>query len=172
MVLPDGTYGLGLTPLGNVRRPSTYKKRYPKLKRGRRRNANPHEIVWWMELGESKTLEPLEYRQYGVCLEYRHGIHGDRSYRVVRMSNPVSGHLYGRPKWVSAHLLKRREADPLGRKHIRGMKVVKANERIGSPKDRGCACMCCVHVAMLPSQVLDDGTYRWEKDNEDEIQGA
>lgn len=34
--------------------------------------------------------------------------------------------------------------------------------------DRGCSCNCCIHTAMRASDVNDDGTFAWEKGEEDE----
>lgn len=167
-VMDENTYGLGLTPEGNIRRPSTYKKRYPKLKRGRRPNATKHEVVWWMVEGADKNLEPVEYRQYGVVLKYRVLPSGDRSYRVVRLMNPHNGRLFGPAVWISNHRIKRREADTPGRRHLRGARVVAANDRIGTGDVRGCHCQCCPHVAMNVSDVLDDGQFKWDKETEDE----
>lgn len=136
-----------------------------KHKGGRKRKAQPGDVItfaeWravapkslWQVDGEDERAPEhwsghpqVRVLQWAVVTGYEQRKHSGKVgkvgwYQVVRISNPVSGYMYGPAVWKrSDHIMKTKF------KYKRGPGTVLANERLGGNKLRGCSCECCAHV--------------------------
>jgi hypothetical protein len=105
------------------------------------------------KMGDVATYD-FDGSAYRVIVDYRNDPGGRGEYRVVRLTNPVNGHMYGPPHWVKSYLLKPGEFT-----YKRGVSVYRNNTAIGTTAERGCRCQCCIHTALPASVVNVDGTF-------------
>lgn len=94
-----------------------------------------------------------------VVVDYRQDRQGRGFYRIIRLTHLPGGTLYGRPAWRESRWLTNADAS-----YTRARSVYLANKRIGTAADRGCSCNCCPHTAIPLSDVLGDGSFRWENE--------
>lgn len=97
---------------------------------------------------------------YAVVVGYRQDGRGRGDYRLVRVTRPLAGQTYGHTFWLKSY-----RVDPVGTRYTRAVSVVRANDRLGPSKDRGCSCQCCAHTAISLSMVRADGSLAWEHDD-------
>jgi len=116
-------------------------------KRGRKRKFQKRQIVWQEAVQE-----------YGVIVDYKQDDSGHGYYRVVNVTDPNKGQMWGRATWRQSY-----ELTPTGKKYKRGPGTYKRNLALG---DRGCSCNCCVHEALPLGDVRLDGSFTWEADDD------
>ncbi len=131
---------------------------------GRPHKAKRHDIVRIREEKVSWDGGKVYIGQYAVVLRWRtNPSKGSTWYKVVRITGPRNGQIFGRSKWVRSHYVRPvrnpKALDGRAYKYMRAWGTVEANNRMG---ERGCSCNCCVHVAYMKSEVLEDGTFKWE----------
>ena len=90
-----------------------------------------------------------------IIVDFKQDGFGRGYYRVVRTMHPVNGATYGEAVWVQPHYLDRVD-DP---NRYKTALIYRANERM---EERGCRCNCCAHQAIARSEIMDDGTFKWD----------
>ena len=121
------------------------------MKRGRKPKFQPGDVAAY----------PDGTTQHVAIVDWRSDSKGRGEYRIIRVTHPRNGHLYGDTTWVKSYLL-----HPMPFTFKRAVAVYRANEKLGTAGERGCRCNCCPHTAIPLSDIRADGTYKWETDNE------
>lgn len=137
----------------------------PKARKNQRK-FNTGDKVWFTTEAISPTGEVVLVRQYGIITAYiQRGTkkRGKYVYAVLRTYDSGNNYVYGGAVYVPSWKLFKDEESY----HARNRKAParwRANQRIGTIHERGCVCNCCVHVPYQPSDVLKDGTFKWEEE--------
>lgn len=130
---------------------------------GRPHKFRKGDVAWFARRGYSPEGDELEYKQYAVVVGYKSGKMPTHpgSYKVVRLTSPSwQGATWGGTIWVQSNRLHK----------IPGLKfrrpsVVRRYHNNRKLEDRGCYCNCCVHMAIPPGMVNNDGSFKWEEEN-------
>ena len=96
-----------------------------------------------------------------VVVDYRQDRRKRGSYRLVRLLFLPAGRGYGPAAWIDSQHI---QASNWPERRWTAVRIARANARLG---DRGCQCECCCHIQIPLDQVLSDGTFTWEKEEED-----
>ena len=157
------------------------------MSKGRPPKAQPGDVVYWSEwkpvhpkgvwqvahlVGDKRApahwsgMPQIRTLQYGVVTAYKRTPHPGvvgwvGYYQVVRITNPVSGQTYGQSVWKRSDMITKYE----DRTFVNGLLNLRANEKLGGWRERGCSCNCCAHVAIPRGQILPDGTLRGDRDD-------
>lgn len=80
----------------------------------------------------------LNYPTYGVVVGYR-TTPWDR-YQIIE-TDSIGRHPRGAARWISS-----KDITPIGKISRVPGRIMRKNDREGTPEERGCACHCCVHM--------------------------
>lgn len=123
--------------------------------RGPKLKFEPGELALYWGV-ERKLPIPL----YVVIVDHKADVRGRGTYRFLRLIGKGSPHRrYGPAIWGVSSDLDRIEGRP---KADTSRRIWNVNKRIKQAYERGCQCNCCPHVAVRPSHVRRDGTFKWD----------
>jgi len=134
----------------------------PRRKRGpgRPRKFDEGDLCWWPAQAFTVDGRPVEIRQYGLVVGRIPTKTGDgrkTKYAVIRTRRASPGSFtYGEVIVVKSWRLRKVKSQPFRKAAQRFWHNLRL-------QDRGCACNCCIHVAIAPGEILPDGRFRWEE---------
>lgn len=122
---------------------------------GRKRKFKNGDIAYHRDYGWGVIVDWISY---GGTNTY---------YRFVRVLHPFNGAPYGEAVWTRPHFMRKPTEDESKWNRTRNSVryIYALNQKL---EERGCRCNCCVHESIPRGQIMSDGTYRWEKEVEDE----